>query len=302
MNPDNPPPSDQPSLLKPNNGDEPAAAFSSGMPDPFARQKAEVESMKQSTNSLESDQPNATAAKTLGGYDKSTENIYRIDSPADGNGQQTAANPVPSQPITPPPPAPEPIAAQSPTPNPSSASDYLNQIAPQKSNSNKFFSGKILIIGGILAFALLATIIAAAVVNNVQQGSRETAVTVGTELTNLQTLVAYGKSNNVGPSKVVKAVAETNLIVLSRQRDLSEVFTLADPDNKPPAPAFVADLDSAKANSNLESVYADTLKEQLNATYIALQNLDQQTATTATKDTVEKAMEDIKELYRRLTE
>ncbi len=341
MNPDE---SDQPSLLKPDIGDQPAAAFSSGMPDPFARQSAEINETKQNSNIFEADRPNSVAAKTLGGYDKSTENviptsdyrsdqtnpptnqapenIYRIDSPADGNGQRNAANQAfPDQSQAPTSgqtslsnqafPAQNQTAIADHTPsanqnpvasNMTSASDYLNQIAPQKSGGSKFLSKKVLIIGGILAFVLLVTIIVVAVTNSTRQAPQQAAVSVGTELTNLQTLVAYGKSNNVGASNVVKVTAETNLITLSRQSDLGEVFTLTDKENPVGTPAFIADLDSAKANSNLESVYTDTLIGQLNTTYIALQNLDQQVATTDTKNALAQAMNDIKELYQRLEE
>lgn len=349
MNPDDP---EKPSLLKPDTGDQPAAAFSSGMPDPFARQASDDSA--QPNDLFQVDRPNSTAAKTLGGYNKSTENIvptsdyrngqtdsptastnddiYRIDSPADGNGRLDAANPAANQTFTAPPddlqssttippvaaqtnqafPAQSqsPASAQTPqnnqafvTPNPSSASDYLNQIAPVKSRGQRFFSRKILIIGGTLALALIATIIAVSVVNNSRQSSQQFAVTVGSRLTDLQTLVTYGRSNNVGSSDVVKVTAETNLVALSQQNGLGKLFTLTGSEkDSAPTPDFVADLDSAKANSNLESVYVETLIQQLNSTYIAMQNLNQQNMTTAARDTLTLAMSDIEELYRRLTE
>ncbi|MCL2037700.1 hypothetical protein FWG95_01700 [Candidatus Saccharibacteria bacterium] len=326
MNPNDP---EQPSLLKPTNDNGPAAAFTSGMPDPFARQSAEVESIKQATNSQTADQPNATAASTLAGYDKSKENIvsvanpngttdnvsnvppaitqpdniYRIDSPADGNGQQTVLNPAPSSLYSTLPSDTSETAPANPSPAPAanSAADYLNQIAPQKSGGSKFFSGKVIIIGGVLAFASLATIIAVAVTSNISQAPQQAAIAVGTELTNLQTLINYGK-NNIKTSSTVRSIAETNLITLSRRNDLGRIFTLADEKNPPGTPGFIAKLDSAKASSNIESVYAETLKAQLDATYTALNDLDQQVTITSQKDALTKAKNDIKELYRRLAE
>jgi len=184
---------------------------------------------------------------------------------------------------------------------------YLDTIATNNSKRGglRFLSGKMLIIIIAAAVVIIGGIAFAIASSNVQQAPKQAALDLGTELTNLQTIVKYGQTNQVKTASVVKVIAETDLISLSRTYDLGKLFTLVDTNNKnkPPAPAFIATLDSAKAQSNLEPAYDQALQDQLNATYKALQNLDDQANTTSEQQAaLTQAATDLKELYRRLTE
>jgi len=195
----------------------------------------------------------------------------------------------------------QPAANTAPT---EPAAQYLDELAAQDKkmrSKSKFLSGKMLIIGGAAVVLVIVLIIAAAV-NNVHQAPTQSALALGTDLTNLQTLVKYGQSNGIATPNTVKVMTETGLIALSRQNDLAKVFTLTTSSNNSSSkPSFVADLDAAKASSDLDTVFTQTLGDQLNSVYLALQSLDKQTTSANGKAAIAKAMNDIKELYQRLT-
>ena len=190
------------------------------------------------------------------------------------------------------------------TPNTLSASQYLEEISAQnRPKKQSFFSsGKIFLFGG-LALALVVTLIIAAIMNSARPSSAQFAIDVGTEITNLQTLIEYGKSNNVSSANSVKAMSETSLAIISRQNDLAEHFTLTEEEkNKEEAsePEFVGELDSAKSVGNLETEYLQKLKDQLNSVYIKLNELNNQVKSAEQQAAVTNTINDIKELYTRI--
>jgi len=258
---------------------------------------------------------NRTAASILAGHDTTPQsNIYFV-SGSDPTAQMSTITPASSVvPTTqsgamfPSTPAPannslatgQPATEIAPT---QPAAQYLDAIASHnKKPHGKFLSGKMLLIGGAAIILVIVLIISAAV-NNVRQAPAQSALALGTDLTDLQTLVKYGQNNHVAAPNTTKVMTEAGLVMLSRQNDLAKVFTLAasSNNNNPPKPSFIADLDAAKASGNLDTTFAQTLGDQLNSIYLALQNLDKQAVSANSKAAIAKAMNDIQELYRRLT-
>jgi uncharacterized membrane protein YvbJ len=190
------------------------------------------------------------------------------------------------------------------------AEAYLDAIAPQTAASKKFFSGKVLLLLGGVFLVLIIVIIVAAVASNMRQGPIKTALALGDELTNLQTLIKYGQTNKISTPKSVKISAEINLIAQSHQNQLGKFFNLtvaAKEDDQaatvvPAKPGFVKQLDTAKSLGNLETAYIETLESQLDKVDTALANLKSQTDSTAGKNAIAKTVVDIKELQTRLTE
>ena len=181
------------------------------------------------------------------------------------------------------------------------AAQYLDEIAAHNVAKPRFLSGKMLVVVVSAVVVLVAVLIVSAAMNNVRQAPQQSALAVGNELNNLETLVNYGRDNNISTPKTAKILAETGVVALSRQNDLADLFTLTS-DKSPSSSDPTAGLDSAKASGSLESAYATALKNQLNTTYVALQNLDKQTSSADGQAAIAKALSDLEELYRRITE
>lgn len=319
MNPNSPAPTPSPVSTPPPIRPTATPTVKEGLRDFVTTPTAPANAFSAGTSSLfnsagraappPTDNSPVNANPTLAGYQTGAANIATL--PADAPRADAAF------PATPPradaatvlfPDAPAanlaaPAAASSAAP-PSNPEAYLDTISAKPDTKKNFLSNKMFVLIGGAVLALIIVIIVSAAVNNVRQTPTQSALALGTELTNLQTLVSYGQSNSVASAKLVKIDAETNLIVMSRQNDLAKVFTLqAKKDSgKTPGPDFVADLDSAKAQGNLDQAYTDALSKQFDAVYTALNALDKQAASDAERGAIAKTSDDIKELYRRLTE
>ncbi|MCL2281017.1 hypothetical protein FWC31_04040 [Candidatus Saccharibacteria bacterium] len=190
------------------------------------------------------------------------------------------------------------ISGQSNTPvNPES---YLDAISNSQPIKNRFLSGKILavLIGALI---ILTLIIIGVISNNMRQTAQDKVVSLNSKLSDLQSVVRYGQSNLPNNSEIIKVVAETNLIILSRQNELAEIYTLSD-DTTPAAngESITADLDDAKARGNLDSVYVTVLRDQLLSVCNQLEILYDSAKTNTQKITLAKAYADFQELANRL--
>ena len=186
--------------------------------------------------------------------------------------------------------------------------NYLNEISPQQSGS-KLFSKKFLIIIGVLVFALIIVAIIAVMSggNRVKDASGEA---LGQRMLNLQELVKYADSNGVTDAQTMRTNAETNLILLSSISSLTKVYGESDKAgfSKPSTEIAaqytntetVAELDSAKANSNLNTAYSTALKEQLTDTSSMVQKLYDNSKSDDVRTALAATYSDLQELISRL--
>jgi hypothetical protein len=198
-----------------------------------------------------------------------------------------------NQPIAP---APPPSI---PPPTPGGPASYSDVIA-QNDAKKGFFSGKMLvvIIGAVVA--LIAVIIIGIVANNIRQSSLNEVKVLSTELDDLQAILRYSQANPISNSNTIKVVAETNLIAMSRQKDLAGVYTaISDTSSAPFETSDTASLNDAKALGNLDAVYTATLRAQLVNVCSKLEAM-YDSATAAQRSALGEAYQDFQELANRL--
>ena len=189
-----------------------------------------------------------------------------------------------------------------PTVSPNNPEAYLNAISDQPETKTRFFSGKIIALLAGAVGMLIVVLIVGAVVNNMKQGSLAEVTTLDTRLNNLRVILGYSQSNALSDSNTVKVVAETNLIAISRQSELSKIYSITDPNNNsnPRDEEVTADLDNAKARGNLDSTYTTTLREQLLSVCSQIEVVYELAKTDEQRETLTKAYNDFQELANRL--
>lgn len=193
-----------------------------------------------------------------------------------------------------PPPIEPPTASTDPT-------AYLDAIAI-KPEKNHFLSGKMLVVLVSALAVLILVIIISVIAGNARQAASDEAIVLGEKLADLEKIIKYGQSNSLSSSNTIKIVAETNLIIQSRQTELSKIYTLTN--EKTPTtdkPSITTDLDNAKARGNLDKVYATTLRDQLLAVCKQLEIMYDSAKTDVAKAALTQAYQDFKELASRLS-
>ena len=188
---------------------------------------------------------------------------------------------------------------------------YLEKIAEKKKRSSPL-SGKLVIILGSLFAVLVLAEIFADVIGGSSKVKNASGEALGQRMANLQTLVKYGVTNRVSDSKTNKVISEANLILLSRTNELAEVYAtdaktgFSSPSEEIAAQYSIDDviskLDSAKANSNLDSAYASALETQLDDTMKMLENLYDNSQSEDVKTALSATYSDFAMLKSRLTE
>jgi len=197
------------------------------------------------------------------------------------------------------PPTPEPIPPVVPVATPDNPVDYLDEIAgpPEKA---RFLSGKMLIVLIGAVIVLVIVIIIGIITNSARQSSGSEVTALNNKLSDLQSIIEYGQKNTLSNFNTVKVVAETNLIAMSRQSELTKVYTFSSGSETDAGPSVTTDLDSAKALGNLDNIYITVLRDQLLSVCKQLELLYDSAKTDAEKNALAKAYADFKELANRL--
>lgn len=188
--------------------------------------------------------------------------------------------------------------------------DYLNKISASPAKPS-LFSGKLLILISLIAVMIVGVAIAGIMSggNKIKNASGEV---LGQRMINLRELVTYGRDNGVSGSEVNRVMDETDLVLLSRTNDLTPYYASKDgKTNTFTAPTqevaaaysldtTKAELDKAKSNSNLSSVYVETLREALAETEDLIQKLYAGSQSQDLKSALEQTYIDFTALSNRL--
>jgi hypothetical protein len=195
-------------------------------------------------------------------------------------------------------PTPSPINQPTPPAGPDNQPSCMNVVEPEK---KRFLSGKILWVLIGAAVALVLVIIIAVVVNNSRQAALKEISALSDKIGYLRSIIVYDGFNSINNSNTVKVTAETKLVTMSHQNELSEIYDLGDKisdiiDRSPAA----ADLDDAKARGNLDNTYIETLRNQLLLVCSQLEILYDSAKDDEQKDILNRAYKDFEELASRL--
>lgn len=188
--------------------------------------------------------------------------------------------------------------------------DYLNKISATPTKP-KLFSGKLLILAAAIVVMFVA-VVAAAIAsggNKVQNASGEV---LGQRIINLRDLTAYGRNNGVSGSEVNRVMDELDLVLASRTNDLTGYYlgrdgktnTFTTPTQEVAAAYSLdtvkADLDKAKANSNLNNTYLEALRTQLADTETLIEKLYDTSQSQELKAALNQTYVDLTALSDRL--
>ena len=281
-----------------NEPTQPEKAFSSGMPDPFAKIDADP------NQSDQPQQPSINAQSNLSGHSTqyapvniptSTQTLEQLNTLA---AQQQTSESQPTQ---------DQLSQQqlsNPDPSTMNPSQYLDQIAPPPSPGNpllKFLTKKNLFLaGGVMAFFVVILIIGAAFSGR-QPASLTYGIALGNNLANLQALLDYRDVASLN-SDTRKIVAEARLITISQQNDLGEVITLSSSESSTATDTtgISEELDAARARGRLNDVYIENLHTRISAIKTQLNNLSRYVNTDAARTRIQQAITDFEELAYRI--
>jgi hypothetical protein len=231
-------------------------------------------------------------------------NAFETAMPDPFNQPQRNPNPVaPNSPETPPAVTSQFTSPQPVVTSPTSGADYLNQIAPSVNSRSWLLTGKMpFLIGGLLIVIIFSIIVAAS--NSSKNNGSEIDV-LATRLTNVRNIIEYGESNGISASATRKVVAETSLVLASREFELTEIYPkMSKPDPKITTTesneSAVKKLDDAGAVGDLENAYVDALTAEINSARAALATVYEKTNGQKARDALDKAYVDLGVLLDRL--
>lgn len=187
--------------------------------------------------------------------------------------------------------------------------DYLNSIAPttttQKSRAlpvpNKLFVGAGI---GVIVLVIVVAIIGAIGGNRPSLSTR--AQELGKAIANLQSIVEYGESKSQYISSDLDGViAETHLVTLSHQTELSNLITLAVNEDGEATEAeadetTTDDLDKALSQGQLSNIYQTALQERLTNIAEATEAAYNATNNDEIKSALNETYIDVENLLSRL--
>lgn len=186
--------------------------------------------------------------------------------------------------------------------------DYLNAIAPKGTKQKTgLLSNKMFVILGASAIALVLVLSVVGALGNSGGSFNKKAHALGTAIANLQSVVEYGQTNSSYTSSDLSSVtAETSLIMLSHQKTLGGLMTLAIDDkgkatDATPDGEIETKLDSAKATGSLNSAYRNELRNELTAVADATREAYNATKKSDIRQALETTYNDLTELTLRLS-
>jgi hypothetical protein len=144
--------------------------------------------------------------------------------------------------------------------------EYLNQISSNKTPSTGFVNKKVIIIVGAVLLLLIIAVVA-----SMSSGPTSTpsGQILGYRLTGLNELITFGESGNISDSDLSKSLAETKIVSLSNQYQISTYVSLPKADNKTPVPTDEAvtqtidSLNKAVASGSFYKNYSNALIGQI---------------------------------------
>ena len=151
--------------------------------------------------------------------------------------------------------------------------DYLNSIAPTAATKTRNpISSKLFMAAGIGIIVLVVLVAIVGALGNSGNGSLSSHIQdLGKAIANLQSIIDYGESNDrYINSDLAGVTAETSLVILSHQTELSNLVALAVDEDGEATEAeadetTTDDLDTALSQGHLSDVYQQALKERLTA-------------------------------------
>lgn len=187
--------------------------------------------------------------------------------------------------------------------------DYLNAIAPTNTGSGngiKANSKLFVILGAVLLVVIIAVSVIGAGSNAGKSSAAQKATALGTALANVQAVIKYGQTNGVYSTSLTDLSAEASIVTDSAAYSIpkeGEVLLATDNKGKEIKPVadtdVTKDLETAKANGNLDAVYAEQLDKRLTAASTAMKDLYASTNSDSTKSAIRTPYASMVEIERR---
>ncbi|MDR3125905.1 MAG: hypothetical protein LBU20_02440 [Candidatus Nomurabacteria bacterium] len=183
--------------------------------------------------------------------------------------------------------------------------EYLNQIAPQKTSPMGFLNKKVL---AIAAAVVLVVIIIVAILASSKPAATPSSQILGYRIIGLNELVTFGQNSTINDSGLRKALAETKIIALSEQYQISTYLTLPKTDSKTPVPADesvasdLTALNKAVSSGNFNKHYADALISQIEKIKTSLGEIRSQSESQVTILKVDEDLAQYNALIERLAD
>jgi hypothetical protein len=183
--------------------------------------------------------------------------------------------------------------------------EYLNQISSPKSPRAGFLNKKVLIIVGALALVLTIVI---AVLLNQKPTATPSGQVLGYRLIGLNELVTFGGTSSISDSGLSKALAETRVVTLSEQYQISTYISLPATDSKTPVPSdesvaqTVSTLSKAVASGSFNRKYADALIDQIKRVEASLSEIRAESTAQNTIAKIDQDLAQYNALIERLTD
>lgn len=187
---------------------------------------------------------------------------------------------------------------------------YLDSISPKNSTTTNGgpalpVNSKIFVIAGVVLVVITVLVAVGAALSGGGISVSSVATKMGTNLANLQKITQYGTTNAEYTSSSIRSVtAETEIIMLSHQKQLGGVIPLAVDDDGEVEEAkadknITDDLEKAKANGTLDEVYRQKLEKELTAIQDETNDIYKASKDKKVRDAVKATYEDIDVLLKR---
>ncbi|MDO4271598.1 MAG: hypothetical protein Q4C83_01270 [Candidatus Saccharibacteria bacterium] len=187
--------------------------------------------------------------------------------------------------------------------------DYLNSISPTNSTTSKMpnlMQSKLFVVIGVAVILIVAALAVIGATGNTGNGFTAKSAAVGEAIANLNEIVEYGEDNQQFTSSDLTGVtAEIHLIMLSHQKQLSDVMTLAMDEDGEATEAtadeeIVTELDKAKATGKLSDTYRETLAARLKSLSDTIAEAYSATKKDEIRNKLQSAYTDVNVLLERL--
>jgi hypothetical protein len=183
--------------------------------------------------------------------------------------------------------------------------EYLNQISSKKTPSAGFLNKKVIAIFGAVVLVLIVVIV---VVANSGKPTTPSGQILGYRITGLNELITFGETSTINDSGLRKALAETKVIALSENYQISTYITLPKTDSKTPVPSdesvtqTVSSLTKAVASGSFNKDYAAALIAQIGKVKTALLEIQAQSTSQATVAKIDEDLAQYSAVADRLTD
>lgn len=182
--------------------------------------------------------------------------------------------------------------------------EYLDQISPKKTAPTGFLNKKMIAIIGGIVFLFIIVI---AITVGSKPAETPSGEILGYRINGLNELVAFSENNTVNNPNLSKVLAETKVIAISEQYQISTYITLPVIDNKTVVPAdesvtqTIDSLNTAVASGNFNRSLADSLISQIEKIQTSLLDIRIEAKSQATINKIDEDVAQYESIIERLT-